>query len=171
MNYKTPLSSVLVAALCAIGFSANAQSNTAKLAAQTFVDACIATNGDAQLARLALARQGDFHKKKRPRGLFGEEIGNSSMDSYTHRGGRVTALVAASRVGRDLCAVGVKRPKNLNATNLEIATALAQSHYASNGKIKTQKKGRRTVYIVQMGRFQAIVDKSLAGKNSSINMK
>ena len=123
------------------------------------------------MARLALARAGDFPKKKRPRGLFGEELGNGDMDSYTHRGGRVTALVMASRLGRDICAVGIKRPKNLDATNRAIATYLAQSPYATNGRVTTQKKGRRTVYTVQMGRYRVIVDKSMAGKNTSINIK
>jgi hypothetical protein len=169
MKFLTQILSIFAGTLV-LGSNAVAQSSQVPLAAQTFVDACIATQGDGQLAKLSLARSGVFPKKKRAKGLFGEDLGGS-MDSYTHVGGEVFALVMPSRIGKDFCMVGIDSPADLNATNLAIATALAESVYASSPKVTARKKGKRTVYTVQFGQFKVTVDKSLAGKNSVINMR
>lgn len=165
---KSALPLILCTSL--LGTGASAQSADVDLAVQTFVKACIETQGDAQLARLALARTGEFPKGKRPKGLFGEDLGGR-LDTYTHVRGKVTALVSPTRIGKDLCAVGIKKPRNLDATNRAIAEGLAQSPYASSPQVQATKKGRRTMYSVRMGKFVVIVDRSLAGKNSSINIR
>jgi hypothetical protein len=152
-----------------MGSSAYAQSNTAQLAAQTFINTCVETNGNAQLARLALTRSNDFTQKKRPSGLLGKDPGTPYV--FLSRDGTVQATVKKFKIGKDICNVSIPKTNALAQTNQTIAQTLAQSPLASSREIESRKKRKHTMYIVKFGDISAIVSKSAVGKNSVITLR
>lgn len=159
-----------VSVLSVLTSPAWAQSPHVELAAQTFIETCINSQGDAQLAKLSLARGGVFKKKKEPTGLFGEQIGSGSTSFYTHPNKAVSVVIMDTRFGADLCSISIKKPKDLNATNRAIAESLAGSALASSSSISAKKTGKKIRYTVQFGSKSALIGRSLVGKNSSITM-